>query len=142
MLSGALILLLVVLYSSFQCRVTRDQITVSPIRAFVVPVAEGYVLGVTFNVTNIGSCEFTAESILLTLQEITFRDGSRIVLGSSESQSLTQTIAPKESARFSYVFDSIFEKRPVKLVLKISIAFVGAGWITIFEGELGVSSQG
>ena len=139
-LSGALVLLFVVLYSSFQCRVTREQIVVSPIRAFVVPVAEGYVLGVAFNVTNVSSCELTAESILLTLHEVTFSDGGHIVLGSSETQSVAQAIAPKESVRFSYVFDSIFEKRPVDLALKIEITFAGAERILI-EGELSVSGQ-
>jgi len=141
-LSGVLVLLFVVLHSSFQCRVTREQITVSPIRAFVVPVAEGCVLGVAFNVTNVSSCELTAESILLALHEVTFSGGSHIVLGSSESQSLAQTIAPRKSACFSYVFDFIFEKRPVGLVLNIWIAFAGSGRILIFEGELSVRIQG
>ena len=135
-LPAALILLLVVLYPSLQCRITRDQIKVSPVEGLVVPVTQGYVLGVRFNLTNLGSCELTADSIQFTLRDVTYRDGSHAAPGSIESESLAQAMAPGESVRFSYVFDAAFERKPIEVLVRIEVSLSGSGPIPVFDGQI------
>jgi hypothetical protein len=118
--------------------VTRDEIAVSPIKPFVIPAPQGYAVGFSFNLTNMSGCELRAESIHVTLRDFVYPSGNSTALGLSENGQLDTTMMPKESAPFSYAFNSYFDSRPAELLLKIEITFTGAGTITIFDGEVSI----
>lgn len=135
-LAAALIVMIVLLYPSLGCKISEGQIRASPVRPFVVPVLEGYAIGFTFNLTNLSDCELTAESIGVDLRTVIYPDGSVIAVNERYSESLHTSLALDETRMFSYSFDSYFEFRPAKLVVKIEVSFGEAGNVAVFDGEL------
>jgi hypothetical protein len=139
--AAAVILLLIFLYPSFiGCRISKDQLAISPISTYVVPVMEGYVVGFSFNLTNLGSCTLTAESIQVHISEATFANGTVSASNISEGEQLLTTVGPSQSAGFSHTFDSYFVWKPLRFVLKVELTFTNAGTVTVFDGPLEVSS--
>jgi len=136
LLAAALIVAIVLLYPSLGCRISKDQIGVSPIKPFVVPVLEGYAIGFSFNLTNLGSCELTAKSIRVDLRTAAYSDGTVSAMKRTETQSLYTDLLPGETKKFSYTFDSYFSHRPAKLALSVEISFGESGQVTVFDGEL------
>lgn len=86
-----------------------DQIRISPIKPFVVAVLQGYAIGFTFNVTNLGSCELTAESIRVDLRTAAYPNGTVTVMNSMETQQLLTDLPQGQTKMLSYSFDSYFE---------------------------------
>jgi hypothetical protein len=141
LLAAALIVAIVLLYPSAGCKVSGDQIRVSPIKPFVVVMLEGYAVGFTFNLTNLGSCELTAESIRVDLRTAAYPNGTVTVMNAMESQELHTDLPQGQTNTFSYTFDSYFEYRPAKLALSVEISFGSAGQVTVFEGELDIPQK-
>ena len=140
-LAAAVILLAVFLYPSLTaCRLSRDQLEISPLSTFVVPVMEGYAVGFSFNLTNLGSCTLTAESIQVHISEAAFANGTVTAPNLSEGEQLLTTVGPGQSAEFSYAFDSYFIWKPLRIVLKVELTFTGVGAVTVFDGPVEVTS--
>ena len=136
LLAAALIVVIVLLYPSIGCRVSEEQIRTSALEPFAVPVLQGYAIGFSFNLTNLGGCELIAESIQVNLQNATYPDGRATLIDTTEGKSLYTTLAPGQTKKFSYSFDSYFGFSPTKLGLRIEISFGEAGRVAVFDGEL------
>jgi len=141
LLAAALIVVIVLLYPSFGCRISGDQIKASPVKPFVIIVMEGYAIGFTFNLTNVGGCEATAESIQVDLRTAVYPDGRVTDMHTTESETLRTALAPGQTKMFSYSFNSYFQFRPARLDLRIEISFGDAGRVTIFDGELPIPQK-
>ena len=138
---AALIVLIVLLYASIGCRVSEEQIKASPLNPFVVPVLEGYAIGFSFNLTNLGSCELVAESIHVDLRTAIYPDGRVDTMNAAYSESWLKELGPGQTQRFSYSFDSYFQFRPAKLNLRIEISFGESGHVIVFDGELAIPQK-
>jgi hypothetical protein len=136
--AAALIVAIILLYPSAGCKVSGDQIRVSPIEPFVISILQGYAIGFKFNLTNLGSCELTAESVRVDLRTATYPNGTVIVMNAMGTQDLRADLPPGQTKMFSYSFDSYFAYRPAKLALSAEISFGSAGQVTFFEGELDI----
>lgn len=141
LVAAALIVVIILLYPSVGCKVSGDQIRASPVRPFVISIMEGYAIGFTFNLTNLGNCEVTAESIRVDLRTAIYPDGTVTAVNESYTESLHTSLAAGQTRRFSYSFDSYFAFRPSKLVLKIEVSFGEAGSVTVFDGELEIPEE-
>ena len=140
MFAAAAIIIVLIVYSSFQCRVNRDQFSVSPFKPFVVIAATGYAVGFTFNITNLSGCDVTVQSIDVTLRNVTYIDGTQTAGGLTESSSQLTTLTPHQATHLGFTFTSYFDLRPVKLNLKVEIGLGGSGEITVFDGEINYPS--
>jgi hypothetical protein len=136
-----LILAIVFLYPSFGCKVSGDQIGVSPIKPFAVDMPQGYAIGFSFNLTNLGSCGLTAESIRVNLRTATYANGTVTAINATEAQPLLTDLPPGQTKMFSFSFTSYFDYRPAKLALSVEISFGDAGQVTVFEGELEIPQK-
>jgi len=137
LVAAALVIVLVYSYPSFLgCKVSRDQLEVSQISTFIVPVPEGYAVGFRFNVTNLSDCRLEAELIRVHVLEATFANGTVASPNMSEDERLLTTTEPGQSSEFSYVFDTYFAWKPLKLELRIELTFTDVGTVTVFEGKL------
>jgi hypothetical protein len=132
---------MVFLYPSFECKVSGDQIGISPIRPFAVGMLQGYAIGFSFNLTNLGSCGLTAESIRVDLRATTYPNGTVTAMNSTEVQPLRTDLPPGQTKMFSFSFSSYFDYRPAKLALSVEISFGDAGQLTVFEGELEIPQK-
>jgi len=132
------VIIAVLLYPSTQCQVSKTEITPSEVRAFAIPVREGYAVGFTFNVTNGGTCDISAQQIRVVLKEVVYADGRQATSNVEETESILGTLNPGQTGTFSHTFDSYFEYRPTRLVLTIEIAFAETGSILVLDGELTV----
>ena len=137
----ALTIAMLIVYSSIPCRVARDELAFSSVKPLIVSTLSGYAVGFSFNLTNLSSCEVEVGSLHVNLREAFYWDGSREALGSSEVQSLSKTLNPQESTTISYMLDSIFVNRPVKLSIAIDVDVTGSGMIVVFDGELVVPME-
>jgi hypothetical protein len=141
LLGAALVLVVLFAYPSFfACRVSTDQLGVSKMSTFIVPVAEGYAVGFNFTVANLSSCKLTVESITVHLLKATYSNETVSAPNITEVESLLTIIEPSQSAGFSYSFDSYFEWKPISLLLRVELTFAGSGAITVFEGDVDYSS--
>jgi hypothetical protein len=141
LVAAALILGIVLLYPSLGCRVSRDQISVSPIKPFAVSAPQGYAIGFSFNLTNLGSCGLTAESIRVDLRTATYPDGTVTAMNTTDTQQLHTDLPSGQTKTFSFSFSSYFDYRPAKLALSVEISFGDAGQVTVFQGELEIPQQ-
>ena len=139
LVAAALVLVIVYAYPSLlSCKVSRDQLEVSKISTFVVPVPEGYAVGFRFNVTNLSNCRLMTERIRVHLLEATFANGTVASPNTSEDERLLTTMEPGQSSEFSYIFGSYFAWKPLKLELRVELTFTDVGTVTVFEGKLDV----
>jgi len=137
--AAALVLVLMYSYPLFLgCKVSRDQLEVSQISTFVVPVLEGYAVGFRFNVTNLSDCRLMAELIRVHVLEATFANGTVASPNMSEDEPLLTTMEPGQSSEFSYVFERYFAWKPLKFELRVELTFTDVGTVTVFEGNLDV----
>jgi hypothetical protein len=132
---------MVFLYPSFGCKVSGDQMRVSPIEPFAVDMPQGYAIGFYFNLTNLGSCGLTAESIRVDLRTATYPDGTVTAMNATETQPLHTDLPPGQTKMLSFSFSSYFEYRPAKLALSVVISFGDAGQLAVFEGELEIPQK-
>ena len=139
--AAALIVVIVLVYPSLGCKISGDQIKASPVKPFVIIVREGYAIGFTFNLTNLGGCEATAESIQVDLRTAVHADGRVTDMHTTESESLRTALPPGQTKMFSYSLDSYLQFRPAKLDLRIEISFGDAGRVTVFDGELPIPQK-
>ena len=135
---AAVVVVLLLLYPSTQCRVTESELTISPLSSFVISVPEGYAVGFSFNVTNHANCKVTAQSTRVVLRGVAYGDGRQVTQNSEEIEAASGTLMPGESRTFSHSFNSYFDYRPVKLLLRIEMTFTETGPILVFDGELAV----
>jgi len=135
---AAVVVVVLLLYPSTQCRVTESELTLSPLRSFVISVQEGYAVGFSFNVTNHAGCKLTAQSTRAVLRGVTYGDGRQVTQNLEEIEGASGTLMPGESGTFSHSFDSYFDYRPVRLLLRVEITFAETGPILVFDGELAV----
>ena len=135
---AAVVVVLLLLYPSTQCRVTESELATSPLRSFVVSVQEGYAVGFQFNVTNHASCKVTAQSTRVILRGVAYGDGRQVTQNSEEIEAASGTLMPGESGTFSHSFNSYFDYRPVKLLLRVEMTFPETGPVLVFDGELAV----
>jgi hypothetical protein len=139
LLLAALVVLLLVLYPSTQCRVTEADLQVSPLKAFVIPVQQGYAIGFFFNVTNRADCEIGVQSVRVMLRALVYPDGRQVTQDRQETETVSRSILPGQTSSFSYTFDSYFDYRPSRLMLRLEMTFTGSGPIVVFDGELPIS---
>jgi hypothetical protein len=136
LLLAALVVLLLLLYPSTQCRVTEADLQVSPLKAFVIPVQQGYAIGFLFNVTNRADCEAGVQSIRVMLSALVYPDGRQVTQDRQEIETVSRSIMPGETSGFSHTFDSFFDYRPSRMVLRLEMTFTGSGPIVVFDGEV------
>jgi hypothetical protein len=86
--------------------------------------------------TNNSNCELTAQSIRVTLRDATYQDGSQKTFGTTESESISQSVSPGKASLFSYAFTQYFDLKPVKMSLVIVVTFSGAGDMTVYDGDV------
>jgi hypothetical protein len=141
LLAAALVIAIILLYPSAGCKVSGDQIKASQFKPFVIPVLEGYAIGFTFNVTNLGNCQVTASSIHIHLRTATYPDGNVTAVNQSYNETLYTSLAAGQTKMFSYTFDSYETYRPSKLDLKIEVSFGEAGSVTVFDGEMDLPKE-
>ena len=97
---------------------------------------EGYAIGFTFNLTNLGNCEVNAQSIHIYLRTATYPGGNVTAVNESYNDTLYTSLAAGQTKMLSYTFDSYVGYRPSKLDLKIEVSFGEAGSVTVFDGEM------
>jgi hypothetical protein len=136
LLGAILVIIMLLIYPSTQCRVTASELAASSLKAFVIPVQEGYAVGFSFNVTNQAKCEVNAQKIHVVLRDATYADGRQVAQNAEEREDVSGTLAPGESGSFSHTFDSYFAFRPAKLLLRVEMTFAETGPVVIFDGEL------
>jgi hypothetical protein len=136
-----LILGIVLLYPSIGCKVSGDRIRVSPITPFAIGTPQGYAIGFFFNLTNLGSCGLTAESIRVDLRTATYPNGTATAVNATDTQQLHTDLPPGQTKMLSFSFTWYFDYRPAKLALSVEISFGDAGQVTVFEGELEIPQK-
>jgi hypothetical protein len=141
LLAAALIIAIILLYPSVGCKVSGDQVKASQVKPFVIPVLEGYAIGFTFNMTNLGNCEVTAESIHIHLRTAIYPDGNVTAVNENYNEPLITSLAAGQTKMLSYAFDSYEPYRPSKLDLKIEVSFGEAGSVTVFDGEMDIPKE-
>jgi hypothetical protein len=119
--------------------VTEADLQVSPLKAFVIPVQQGYAVGFFFNVTNRADCEIGVQSIRVMLRALVYPDGRQVAQDLQETETVSRSIMPGETSGFSYTFDSYFGYRPSRMVLRLEMTLTGSGPIVIFDGEVAIS---
>jgi hypothetical protein len=139
LLLAALVIGVLLLYPSTQCRVTGADLTASPVQTWVIPVDQGYAVGFTFNITNHSNCEVNAQKITVHLRSILYADGTEVAQNSEESESMAGALGPGQTGTFSYTLNSYSMYRPVKILLRIEVAFAETGSIPILDVELVIS---
>lgn len=138
LLSAALVIVALLLYPSSQCHVSSTDLTISPLKTFVISVQEGYVVGFSFNATNRAGCMINARNIHVVLRSTTYADGKGTAQTSDETEPVSSTLSPGSTGLFSYTFSSYFTYRPTKLNLRVEITFAETGDVLVFDGELAV----
>lgn len=118
-----------------------DQIKASQFKPFVISVPEGYAIGFTFNLTNLGNCEVTADSIHIHLRTAIYPDGNVTAVNESYIAALRTSLAAGQTKMLSYTFDSYEVYRPSKLDLKIEVSFGEAGNVTVYDGEMDIPKE-
>lgn len=141
LLAAALIIAIILLYPSVGCKVSGDQIKASQFKPFVISTLEGYAIGFAFNLTNLGNCEVTAESIHIYLRTAIYPDGNVTVVNENYNEALHTSLAAGQTKMFSYAFDSYVSYRPSKLDLRIEVSFGEAGSVTIFDGKMDIPKE-
>jgi len=136
LLAAALVIIALLLYPATQCQVTEAQLTVSPLKTFVIPVLEGYAVGFSFNVTNQATCETKAQKIHVVLRSLAYPDGRQVAQNLEETETIDTTLVPGRSSFFSYTFNSYFTYRPAKMALRVEISLVEPGTVLVFDGEV------
>jgi hypothetical protein len=140
LLPAALIIIVLLLYPSTQCKVTGIDLTMSQPETFVIPTKDGYAVGFSFNVTNQAACAVTAQKIHVLLRSLVYPDGTQDTVNTEETETVGGTLTPGQSGLFSHTFDSYFSYRPAKLVLRVEMTFAETGPVLVFDGELDVSA--
>jgi hypothetical protein len=140
LLLAALVIVALLLYPSSQCHVNKTDVTISPLKTFVIVTREGYAVGFTFNATNRGGCEINARNIHVVLHSVTYANGTEAAQTSDEGEAVTSTLSSGATGLFSYTFNSYFTYRPTKLNLRVELTFAETGAVLVFDGELPVHS--
>jgi hypothetical protein len=109
-------------------------------KPFAVSMPQGYAIGFSFNLTNLGSCGLTAESIRVNLRTATYANGT-VTMNATEAEPLRTDLPPGQTKMFSFSFTSYFDYRPAKLDVSVEISFGDAGQVTVFEGELEIPQK-
>jgi len=139
LLLAALVIGVLLLYPSTQCRVTGAELTASPVQTFVIPVEQGYAVGFTFNITNHSNCEVNAQKIRVQLRSTVYADGTEVAQNSDESESTTGAIGPGQTGTFSYTLNAYTQFRPARMLVRIEVTFAETGPVPVFDGELVIS---
>jgi hypothetical protein len=138
-IAGAVLLLLIV-YPWFSCTIPRDEIQVSLYRRWAVVRTDGSAVGLTFNITNRGSCDLHLQEVTITVDKATYRDGSADALDFTETQETPTTILPNELRELPFTFDYIFPGSPVKMTMRVEMVFRETGSVVVFDGETQIPS--
>ena len=138
LLSAALVIVALLLYPSSQCHVSKTELTISPLKTFVIPVQEGYAVGFSFNVTNRAGCEINARNIHVFLRSLTYADGREVTQNLDETESVSAILPPGRTGVLSHTFNSYLPYQPTKLNLRVEMTFAETGPVLVFDGELPV----
>jgi hypothetical protein len=138
LLSAALVIVALLLYPSSQCSVSKTELTISPLKTFVIPVEEGYAVGFSFNVTNGAGCEVSARSVHVVVRSLTYADGREVAQNLDETEPVSSILPPGRTGVFSHTLDSYLIYRPTKLNLRVEMTFAETGAVLVFDGELPV----
>jgi hypothetical protein len=138
---AGVILLLLTAYPWFGCTIAKDQVEVSLNRRWFVVRTDGSAVGVTFNITNNGSCDLHLQEVAITVHNATYRDGYVDALESTETQDMTATILPHQMRELVFTFDYIFPASPVKMTMRVEMVFRETGGIVVFDGETQIPYQ-
>jgi hypothetical protein len=133
-----LVIIALLMYPSNECRVTQADLAISPPKAFIIDIEEGYAVGFSFNVTNRAKCDINAQNIRVILHNVAYSNGTQVTPNSDETGPVTGTLKPGDFRTFSYSFNSYFTYRPTKLTLTIKMTFAETGSVLVFDGELPV----
>jgi hypothetical protein len=135
---AAVVILALVLYPSQQCHVTEAELKFSPLKAFVIPVQEGYAVGFSFNVTNQAGCQVEVRSMHVVLRSLSYADGTQAAQNLDETEAVGTTLPAGQEGLFSHSFNSYMTYRPAKLNLRVEMTFAETGTVLVFDGELDV----
>jgi hypothetical protein len=138
LLLAGLVVLALVLYPAQRCHVGEAELKASMLKAFVIPVEEGYAVGFSFNVTNHADCEVNARSIHVILRSASYADGTQATQNLDETEAVSTIIPAGQTGLFSHSFNSYMTYRPAKLNLRVEMTFAETGSVFVFDGELDV----
>jgi hypothetical protein len=140
LLAAALVIAALLLYPSSQCHVNKTDVTISPLKTFVINAQEGFAVGFTFNATNRGGCEINARNIHVVLRNVTYAGGRKGPQTSDEGEAVNSILTPGGTGLFSYTFNSYFAYRPTMLNLRVELTFAETGPVLVFDGDLPVNA--
>ena len=138
LLSAALVILALLVYPSQQCQLSQAELKISPLKAFVISVEQGYAVGFSFNVTNQAGCEANARSIHVVLRSVSYADGTEATQNLDEIEAVSTILPAGRTGLFSHTFNSYMPYRPAKLNLRVEMTFAETGSLFVFDGELDV----
>jgi hypothetical protein len=138
---GAAILLLLILYPWFGCAIDRNQVQVSLNKRWSALTLAGAAVGLSFNITNSANCDLHLESVRITVQTATYRDGMVEKLGFTETQGKTGVIPPGQTEEVDFTFDHTFRGSPTQLSMRVEMIFREVGTIMVFDGEAQIPAR-
>ena len=136
LLVGALILLLLILYPWSGCTIDRKQVQVSLDKGWAALTQDGAAAGLTFNITNQGSCDLHLEAVKVTVHAATYRDGSVETLDLTETQDATTAISPGQTGKTDFTLNHMFRGSPTQLSVLVEMSFREVGTIVVFDGQV------